>query len=407
MSDGQYDVVIVGGGMVGAALACALGDSALKVAVVEGREPDLGWPREDYDIRVSAITRASQHLFENLGVWEGMCQRRVSAYTDMHVWDATGRGEIHFDSADIGEPDLGHIIENSVIQSVLLTRLAELENIDLLCPLSIESMEFDGRAYTLVAGDGRQLQARLLVGADGARSRVREQAGIAAKGWSYEQSAVVCTVTTAQSHRNTAWQRFMPSGPLAFLPLTENRSSIVWSTTPQQAEALLALDETAFCRALGEAFEFRLGEVTSTGPRGAFPLGLSHAEHYVQNGLALVGDAAHTIHPLAGQGVNLGLADAAALAEVLLEAHAARKDIGSLAVLRRYERWRRSENLAMMATMDGFKRLFSNNSAPLRWLRNLGLGLTNSLGPVKNSLMRQAMGLGMTQSRMTRRRRHG
>jgi 2-octaprenylphenol hydroxylase len=400
----EYDLIIVGGGMVGAGLACALGDTPLRVAVIESREPALSWPPEDYDIRVSAITRASQRFFENVGAWEGMVSRRVHAYSDMHVWDATGSGVIHFDSADIGEPDLGHIIENSVIQAALVERARRFDNIDYRCPMELREVQWQADAGSVTSAGGETLSARLLVGADGGRSWLRGQAGIQVKGWSYDQSAVVCTVQTEQSHEDTCWQRFMPSGPLAFLPMDENRSSIVWSTTPEQARSLLDLDEADFRRLLGDALENRLGRVVSVGERGAFPLRLQHAEHYVMPRLALVGDAAHTIHPLAGQGVNLGLADAATLAQVLLEARQAREDLGDMKVLRRYERWRKADNLTMMAAMDGFKRLFSNDLLPLRWARNLGLNLTNGVLPLKNLLIRYAMGLTGTLPNLARRR---
>ncbi|MDH5359918.1 MAG: UbiH/UbiF/VisC/COQ6 family ubiquinone biosynthesis hydroxylase [Gammaproteobacteria bacterium] len=408
MNNKQYDVLIVGGGMVGAALACGLAQNEhgrpLSVAVVEAREPDLRWPPADYDIRVSAITRASQRIFENIGAWKGMVRRRVSPYRDMHVWDATGSGVIHFDAAELGEPDLGHIIENSVIQAALVEHLQQFTNIDYLCPLQLSTVEWTDEGVTITTASGEQLNARLLVGADGGRSWVREQAGIQVKGWAYDQTAVVCTVSTEKSHQLTAWQRFMPTGPVAFLPLDDGSSSIVWSTSPQQAEALLTMDEGEFCTQLGRALDGRLGQVTHVGQRGAFPLRLQHASEYVRPGLALVGDAAHSIHPLAGQGVNLGLADAATLVQIIQDALVAKEDFGSLAVLRRYERWRKADNLTMLASMDGFKRLFSNNRLPLRWLRNLGLSLTNALAPVKNNIIRFAMGLNGTLPRLAKRR---
>ena len=404
MSNKQYDVLIVGGGMVGAALACGLGDSQLSVAVIEAREPDLNWPPAEYDIRVSAITRASQRIFENIGAWEGMQKRRVSPYRDMHVWDATGPGVIHFDAAELGEPDLGHIIENSVIQAALVERLKEFSNIDYLCPQSLAGFEWADDGVTVTTATGESLFAGLLVGADGGRSWVREQAGIGVKGWAYDQTAVVCTVETKRSHQQTCWQRFMPSGPVAFLPLDDGSSSIVWSTSPEQAEALSAMSETDFCRQLGQALDGRLGQVTRVGKRGAFPLRLQHAEQYVRPRLALVGDAAHTIHPLAGQGVNLGLADAATLVQVIQDAQTAKEDFGSYSVLRRYERWRKADNLTMLASMDGFKRLFSNDRLPLRWLRNIGLSVTNALPAVKNNIIRYAMGLAGTLPRLARRR---
>ena len=389
----KYDVVIVGGGMVGATLACALGDTSLRVAVLEPHPAQTEWDEKEYDIRVSAITRATQRVFEAVGAWPGMQARRVCAYQQMHVWDATGSGQINFDAADIGEPDLGHIIENRVILAALLERMGQFENISLYCPASVTQMQRDERGVQLELADGQSLQAQLVVGADGANSWVREQAGIDTIGWPYQQTAVVATITTELSHQHSCWQRFMPTGPLAFLPLPENLSSIVWSTSPEQADALMAMDAPAFLAALHQAFGGHLGKMLATGPRGAFPLQLRHARRYTDPRLVLVGNAAHAIHPLAGQGLNLGVSDAAALAEVVLAAMQHGSDIGELAVLRRYERWRKADNLAVMGAMDGFKRLFSNDNLLLRPLRNLGMSLAERAVPVKHMMIRRAMGL--------------
>jgi 2-octaprenylphenol hydroxylase len=389
----DYDVIIAGGGMVGAALACALNGGHLRVALIEGAPLARIRPEVDVDLRVSAITCASQRLFSALGAWEPMIGWRVSPFRDMRVWDAAGPGQIHFDSATIGEPLLGWIIENRVIQYALLERAQALDNVDLLCPAAVSSVTLRDDAAQVQLDDDRALRARLLVGADGATSRVRRWADIHTEGWSYDQKAVVATISTERFHAETAWQRFLPTGPLAFLPLHDGRCSIVWSTTPAQADHLLQLDKSRFALELAEAFEWRLGGVTGVTARGAFPLRLQHARSYIKPRVALIGDAAHVVHPLAGQGVNLGLMDAAALAEVLLDALAAGKDIGSPKVLRRYERWRRSENLLMMGVLDGFKRLFGSTLTPVRLLRNLGLNLTDAAVPVKNLLARRAMGL--------------
>ncbi len=391
MSD-RYDVVIAGGGMVGAALACALGDTALRVAVLEGTPPSL--PGPEPDLRVSAISRASQRIFQAVGAWPGMLDQRVSPYREMRVWDATGPGQIHFDSAAIGEPLLGWIIENRIIQATLLERAQAFSNVSLYCPAVLELI--GGSRETsihLQLANGNSLYTRLLVGADGANSKVRQLASIDTNGWSYEQKGLVTTVATEQSHQETAWQRFLPSGPLAFLPLSDGCCSIVWSNHTEQAHRLLELDEDAFALELAEAFQWRLGAITQVGPRAAFPLRLQHAKSYVQPRIALVGDAAHVIHPLAGQGVNLGLLDAAALAQVLEQAVAEKRDPGAFSVLRRYERWRKGENLLMMGAMDAFKRIFGSSLAPVRLLRNAGLGLTDGLVPVKNLIVRRAMGL--------------
>ncbi len=379
--------------MVGATLACALRDSGLRIAVVEARRPRRSWPADSVDLRVSAISAASERIFRALDVWPGMATRGVSPFLEMHVWDAGGRGEIHFDSADLGTPRLGHIIENRVIQAALLEGMDDAANLELICPAAIENFQHSADGLRLQLSDGAELQTALLVGADGGASRVRELADIATRGWSYEQQAVVAVVATQLPHGRTAWQRFLPQGPLAFLPLRDGRSSIVWSTTPEHAAALLAMAEEEFCAALGEAFDHRLGPVLETGPRAAFPLRLQHTLRYVGERLALVGDAAHMIHPLAGQGVNLGLLDAAALAEVIVGARQRGRDFSSAMVLRRYERWRKGDNLITMAAMDGFKRLFGTDFMPLRLARNLGMELVNRAVPVKNQLISHAMGL--------------
>ena len=389
----HYDIIIVGGGMVGSALACTLGNSSLKIAIVEGRVPELSWDDNSFDLRVSAITRASQQLFEDLGVWESVCTDRVSAYSEMFVWDATGNGSIHFDCAEIGEPNLGHIIENRVITRALTQRLEQYDNIDLFCPAKPKRLTLSSNKAELEIEDGTILTTSLIIGADGANSWVRQQASIENETRSYNQHAIVTTVKTSLPHQETAWQRFLPTGPLAFLPLNNNYSSIVWSTTPEQAQELLDLDEKEFNIKLANAFDCKLGDIIELGSRAAFPLKGQHAKHYVKPHLALVGDAAHTIHPLAGQGVNLGFADINKLADVILEDTSSGKAIGSFKTLRRYERARRGDNLLMLKSMGVFKTLFSNDSTGLSKLRNLGLTITNKVTPAKNLFMKLAMGL--------------
>ncbi len=390
----HHDLIIIGGNHVGATLACALGEAGMRVAVVEARAPVMQWAADTVDLRVFAVTRASQQIFTRLGAWERMVARGVSPFRHMEVWDAGGSGSIHFDCADLGEPTLGHIVESRVIQAALVARLQQHATVDWLCPSEWTALQSDDpdRVHLTLA-DGRTLAAPLLVGADGAESLVRQQAGIELSVQDYQQRALVAVVETEQHHQETAWQRFLPTGPLAFLPLRDGRSSIVWSTSPEKAEALLGLDEAAFNTALAEALGHRLGAITSSGERVAFPLVRRHAKRYFQGRVALVGDAAHTIHPLAGQGVNLGLLDAATLAEVLLAARKADRDLGAERVLRQYERWRKGDNLATMTAMDGFKQLFGSSLAPVRGVRNLGLTLVDRSGPVKQIIMRQAMGL--------------
>ncbi len=388
----QYDVVIVGGGMVGLTAACALGDSTLRVAVLEAGEIDTQWPEGDIGLRVSAITLASRNIFDAVGAWQGMVDRRVTSYSDMHVWDANGSGQIHFDSTEIGATTLGYIIENRIIQAALYEQAQRLENIDLFCATRWQRWFDCGDSLQLQLDNGQTLQTKLLIGADGARSPVRERTGIKTQGWGYDQNAVMAIVKTEKPHQHTCWQRFLDHGPLAFLPLHENHSCVVWSTQPETAQTLLDDDDDTFKQKLGQAFDHTLGTITQLRSRGAFPLRLQHTRDYVKTRIALIGDAAHAIHPLAGQGVNLGTLDAATLAETLLNVHEKGRDIGQLTTLRKYERRRKGENIAMMLSMDGFKRLFGNQTPPLQWARNSGLKLTDNLPPVKHLLMAYAMG---------------
>lgn len=400
----SYDIAIVGGGCVGGTLACALAQEGVRVAVIEAREPQRAWAAGGVDLRVFAITRASERIFRAIGCWADIERGGVSPFREMRVWDAAGAGSIHFDSAELGEPTLGYIVEQRVIQAALTARAEGLPALARLCPAELAAYEADGDAMRVTLADGRALRARLLVGADGAASRVRGLAGIAVATRDYEQEAVVAVVTTERPHQETAWQRFLPTGPLAFLPLRDGRSSIVWSTTPQQAAELCALDVDAFLERLTEAFGARLGRVIAVEERVSFPLRRLHAAHYIADRLALVGDAAHVIHPLAGQGVNLGLLDAATLAEVVLDAQAAGRDFGLAGNLRRYERWRHGDNRAMQRAMDGFKDLFGAPALPARLLRNAGLGLVDRLGPIKQLLARHAMGLAGDLPRMAANR---
>lgn len=400
---GSYDVLIIGGSMVGAALAAALGGSPLRVGVVEARRAEPLDLHDDYELRVSAITRASQRIFESLGAWQAMQAQRVNPYQEMHVWDAAGSGVVHFDCAEVGEENLGHIIENRVIQSSLLACCDDFENIQMISPAQMESFENGSAGVRVTLQDGRVLHTQMLVGADGRDSRVRELSGIKTRGWNYDQTAVVATVKPELHHQDTAWQLFLPEGPLAFLPLPDGYCSIVWTVTHDHARQLLELDEGMFRQQLAQAFDHTLGAIEQVGSRASFPLRLQHAYAYVQPRLALLGDAAHAIHPLAGQGVNLGLLDAAVLAEVLLDAQQQGKETGSLAVLRRYERWRKGDNLGMMFAMDGFKRLFGSQLGPVKTVRNLGLGLANAVAPAKQMMIRHAMGLAGELPRLAHR----
>ncbi|MCO8167080.1 2-octaprenyl-3-methyl-6-methoxy-1,4-benzoquinol hydroxylase [Pseudomonas sp. 21LCFQ02] len=391
------DVLIVGAGMVGSALALALQGSGLDVLVVDGGSLSVKPfdPQASFEPRVSALSAASQRILQRLGAWDGIVARRLSPYGQMHVWDGSGTGQIHFSASSVHADVLGHIVENRVVQDALLERLHD-SDIGLLGEARLEQLRHSGDDWLLTLADGRQLRAPLVVGADGAHSAIRRLSGTPTREWDYLHHAIVTSVRTAESHHRTAWQRFTDDGPLAFLPLQregEHWCSIVWSVTPLEAERLMALDSATFCAELERAFEGRLGSVLGTDPRLCVPLRQRHAKRYVSRGLALIGDAAHTIHPLAGQGVNLGLLDAAVLAEVLLHAVERGENLADERVLARYERRRMPHNLSLMAAMEGFQRLFQADPLPLRWLRNTGLKVVNDLPEVKALFVREALGL--------------
>lgn len=387
----RYHVAIVGGGMVGAALATGLAMQGFRVLVLEARPPQLEWPADQFDLRVSAITRASQHIFNNLAVWSAMVAQRATPYARMCVWESAGYGEVEFSAADIGACDLGHIIENRIIQGALWRRMQEV-GVEVLTAVELGAVGHAEDGCELHLADGRCVQADLLVGADGGASRVRELALIGVRGHAYDQQAVVASVHCELGNQATAWQRFMPTGPLALLPLGREHVSIVWSTTPQQAQALRTVAVDAFDDALTRTSGGRLGQLTLVGERAVFPLRAQHATRYVLPGLALVGDAAHVIHPLAGQGVNLGLLDAAQLLDELVAARAQGYPLGALRVLRRYERARKGHNIAMQTAMDGFKYLYGNDLAPLRLARNVGMAAVGRIGPARRLCERIALG---------------
>lgn len=394
----RADLLIVGAGMVGSALALALRHSGLDILLLDGsplsvKPFDTEAP---FEPRVSALSAASQRILERLGAWDGIARRRATPYTDMHVWDGSGTGQIHFSAASVHAQVLGHIVENRVVQDGLLERLHD-SDIGLLPNARLEQLRRSGDEWLLTLADGRQLRAPLVVAADGANSAVRRLTGCETREWDYLHHAIVTSVRCSAGHQATAWQRFTDEGPLAFLPLTregqQDWCSIVWSTTPEHAQQLMALDEPAFLRALERAFEGRLGQVLQADPRVCVPLRQRHAKRYVAEGLALIGDAAHTIHPLAGQGVNLGFLDAAVLAEVLVNASERGERLADVKVLSRYERRRMPHNLGLMAAMEGFERLFQANPLPLRWLRNSGLKLVEQMPEAKALFVRQALGL--------------
>jgi 2-octaprenylphenol hydroxylase len=389
----SYDVVIVGGGMIGLTLALALKDSPLSVALIDTQRGDRELS-EQAELRVSAISVASERIFSRLGVWQAIIAGRHQAYKHMSVWDKDSFAQIDFDAAQVQQAHLGHIIENQQICRVLWQEAEQAGNIELLAPRKITKLAIGQQESFISLDDDTMLTAALVVGADGANSFVRQQAALPLTFWDYDHHAIVATVRCEYPHQQTARQIFTPTGPLAFLPLWDSHMcSIVWSQQVEQAESLMALDDKAFSQTLSAAFDGRLGLCDVTSGRQSYPLKMRYARQWVKDRVALVGDAAHTIHPLAGQGANLGLLDAAALAEQILELTRRELDIGLGKNLRPYERWRKSEALKMIAGMEGFKRLFQGHNPLKKLLRDVGISAINRLTPLKHNVIKQAMGL--------------
>jgi 2-octaprenylphenol hydroxylase len=389
----HFEVIVVGGGMVGAAVACALGHGGIRVALLDKAAPVREWPPESIDIRVSALTRASRLMLEQLGAWPDMVRRGVSSYREMRVFDACAGGELHFDCADTEYTELGHIVENRVTVAALWDVLDTLDRVKCITPATVSGIESEPDGVQLRLDDGRIFASDLVIAADGHDSVLRKLAGIGLTGWDYGQHGLVATVTTELNHRSTAWQRFLAEGPLAFLPLANGQCSIVWTLRSETAKAHLALPDADFLAVLEQASDGLLGKMLAVGPRAAFPLRFQYANSYTADHLALVGDAAHVMHPLAGQGANAGLLDAAAVAEIILEARRERRALSGRGLLRRYERWRKGDNLIMMGSMDALNRAFGVQSGGLAELRSTGMRWINQTGLLKNYFNRYAMGL--------------
>ena len=389
----RFEVIIVGGGIVGATTACALGHAGVNVALLDMFNPQRHWTDDSVDIRVSALTKASQNILEALGVWDGMVQRGVGAYKDMRVWDAKADGELHFDCADTEFNELGHIVENRVTVAALWDKLETLPSVTCISDAKVSEMQKSDIGRTLFLEDGRQFEADLIIAADGRDSSLRSMVGIDVTGWPYHQDGLVATITTENSHQSTAWQRFLDEGPLAFLPLRNGQCSIVWTLKAETAKAYLQLSDTDFLEKLEQASAGILGRMLETGPRAAFPLRFQYANRYTDDCFALMGDAAHAMHPLAGQGANAGLLDAAALAELVIKTKQAGRPLSSNKQLRQYERWRKGDNLLMMSSMDVINKTFAATALPFVSLRSTGMNLINKTPFIKGLFNDHAMGL--------------
>ncbi len=396
----QFDIVIVGAGMVGLTLAKLLAQSerhdALNILLIDaGKKPAFA-ADSDVSLRVSAIASGSTELLARIGVWDDIVNTRACPYRDMRVWDAPGNVEgpetLCFDAAEFAVPQLGFIVENVLIQGALLKHL-ESSAVTVRFETPITSLNKVGDRYEVELAGGELLASDLLIGADGAASFVRTSAAIGITAWQYSQTAFVTHLQPEKSHRNTAWQRFLKTGPIGLLPLIDGRVSTVWSTTAAQAAAALDASDEQLQVMLTNATDNVLGKLTPSGPRGSFPLKAQHADQYVLPGLALVGDAAHAVHPLAGQGANLGLADAETLASVITAALAANENPGDLPTLRKYERARKGANQTMLHFIDGLNRLFSNDSTSLARLRGTGMRLFNRSGPIRARAVQVALGI--------------
>ncbi|CAM4066232.1 FAD-dependent 2-octaprenylphenol hydroxylase [Vibrio neonatus] len=388
----NVDLVIVGGGMVGLTLALALKETDIRIAIIESNAPTE--VSEQPASRVSALSRASEKILHKLGAWPEILNNRYTPYTAMQVWEKDAFSSIDFSAADLFEDNLGHIVENQIIQHALLEQVKTLDNVTLFHANLCTNLAVGEREAWLTLDNGQNLTAKLVVAADGANSWVRQQQDFPLTEWDYEHTAIVSNVEMEEPHQHVARQVFTPSGPLAFLPLHEpNLCSIVWSQNTDRAQQLMQATEEEFCKQLAVDFDMRLGKVKQLSGRTAIPLKMRYARDFAKQRVALIGDAAHTIHPLAGQGVNLGLLDAATLAEEIEKYWNKGKDIGEYANLRHFERWRKAEAVKMISSMQGFKELFAGDDPLKKLFRGVGMSLVGTLPGMKNEVIRHALGL--------------
>jgi len=404
----KVDIAIVGAGMIGSAIARSLKDTRFDVALIDSLQASELQKTaveqvkvSDFSPRVSAITPLSKRLLDELDAWKHIPKVNVAAYQKMHVWDQLGTGVIDFDSAELYQDNLGFIVENQNIISALHKSLQGQNNVQHFYGNSLERLEVlpdVDHQHILSLSNGKKIHCQLLIAADGANSRIRTWAGMATREWDYQHNAIVATIKTTKKHQQTAWQRFSATGPLAFLPLQDaNQSqkycSIVWSQAVGEAAELMSLDDESFAKKLSVESEGILGDIESVSKRHSFPLRQRHAKSYTKDGVVLVGDAAHTIHPLAGQGVNQGFKDVKALCKLLLKANEQELDVNDPVLLRRYQRQRQGDNLMMMGVMEGFKRLFEAPQPAFSFLRNVGLTWVDKQAFIKNKIIKQAMGI--------------
>lgn len=394
-NNGTYDILVLGGGLVGLTVVNLLAKQGLTVGLLEKNPPSFSSEGLKEDIRFSAISPGSAEIFQSIGVWESIVERGVSAYEKMVVWDAIGFGEISFDACEVNAPNLGTIVQNKIIIQALWEKAKERSEVHFILGKTPCHVIIEKDTVCIQMNDNETVKAKCLVGADGAESWLRTYLKFETTMVDYEQQALVATVETALPHCQTAWQRFLPEGPLAFLPLKEpNQSSIVWSTTPKEAERLMALTAPDFCEILTHQFDHRLGQVLKTSARCTFPLKKIQVKNLVKHRVGLIGDAAHVVHPLAGQGVNLGLIDAKLLAETISKASDAGFDVGDFLVLRRYERSVRGKISSMMMGIDFLKHFFSFKSTAAIGLRSIVLNYFDKSKGLKKQAMWQAMGRG-------------
>lgn len=394
-----FDVAVIGGGLNGLTQAIALARHGISVAVIDREDPARA-TAAGFDGRVSAIALASQRMLEAIGLW-----RHVGAAQpmwDIRVSDGDSLLFVHYDHSELGTAPFGYLVENRVMRLAQQAALADCaDHLELIAPMTASRIDYgiagSGAPAGIELANGRRIGARLVIGADGRQSAIRQQAGIRTLDWSYRQTGIVCTVQHELPHEGVAQERFLPAGPFAILPMTDDaqghhRSSLVWTEPTERAAAIMALDDAGFADEMRQRFGAGYGDCDVVGPRWSYPFSFMLALTYTAHRMALIGDAAHGIHPIAGQGLNLGLRDIAALTEAVVEARRLGLDIGRSDVLDRYERWRRLDNVVLGAVTDGLTRLFSNDIAPLRLARDLGLGVVNRIGPLKKIFMRHAMG---------------